>query len=240
MTETELEELDVLLSSVEGVSASLPVDGLHGFLTALVMSGGKPRVEPILPWILKPMPGLPLDLEAVPQARRVGELVGKMMTRIDIELDDPEYLFAPMVRVYPHRDEERSDGSVWCAGFLRGIAHAWDRWGPLCDAPDIQTLLWPVHQLAAAAQEPAFEVDQRFRHAVPNRPLSPTQCEALTDALPQTLEAIADRITEHEVRSAMAAMARGEETPAWQEDALCPCGSGRGFSVCCGGSRVLH
>lgn len=40
MTETELEELDVLLSSVEGVSASLPVDGLHGFLTALVMSGG--------------------------------------------------------------------------------------------------------------------------------------------------------------------------------------------------------
>lgn len=127
MTETELEELDVLLSSVEGVSASLPVDGLHGFLTALVMSGGKPRVEPILPWILKPMPGLPLDLEAVPQARRVGELVGKMMTRIDIELDDPEYLFAPMARVYPHRDEERSDGSVWCAGFLRGIAHAWDR-----------------------------------------------------------------------------------------------------------------
>lgn len=122
MTETELEELDALLSSVEGVSASLPVDGLHGFLTALVMSGGKPRVEPVLPWILKPMPGLPLDLEAVPQARRVGELVGKMMTRIDIELDDPEYLFAPMVRGYPHRDEERSDGSVWCAGFLRGIA----------------------------------------------------------------------------------------------------------------------
>lgn len=104
MTETELEELDVLLSSVEGVSASLPVDGLHGFLTALVMSGGgKPRVEPILPWILKPMPGLPLDLEAVPQARRVGELVGKTMTRIDIdiELDDPEYLFAPMVRGVP-------------------------------------------------------------------------------------------------------------------------------------------
>ena len=103
MTETELEELDVLLSSVEGVSASLPVDGLHGFLTALVMSGGKPRVEPILPWILKPMPGLPLDLEAVPQARRVGELVGNTMTRIDIdiELDDPEYLFAPMVRGVP-------------------------------------------------------------------------------------------------------------------------------------------
>ena len=79
-----------------------------------------------------------------------------------------------------------------------------------------------------------------FRHAVPDRPLSPTQCEALTDVLPQTLEAIADRITEHEVRSAMAAMARGEETPAWQEDEPCPCGSGRGFSVCCGGNRVLH
>lgn len=49
------------------------------------------------------MPGLPLDLEAVPEARRVGELVGKTMTRIDIdiELDDPEYLFAPMVRGVP-------------------------------------------------------------------------------------------------------------------------------------------
>jgi len=38
MTETELEELEALLSSVEGVSTSLPVDGLHGFLSALVMS----------------------------------------------------------------------------------------------------------------------------------------------------------------------------------------------------------
>ena len=75
MTETELEELEALLSSVEGGSASLPVDGLHGFLSALVMSGGDTRAEPLLPWILSPMPGSPLDLDHVPQARRVGELV---------------------------------------------------------------------------------------------------------------------------------------------------------------------
>ena len=69
---------------------------------------------------------------------------------------------------------------------------------------------------------------------------SPAQCEALTEALPRTLEEIAERITEHEVRHAMGAIARGEETSAWREDEPCPCGSGRGFSVCCGGQRVLH
>lgn len=240
MTETELEELEALLSSVEGGSASLPVDGLHGFLSALVMSGGDTRAEPLLPWILSPMPGLPLDLDHVPQARRVGELVSKMLTSIDIELDDPDYLFSPMVRVYPHRGEERADGCVWCAGFLRGMAHAWDRWSSLCDLQDMASLLWPIHQLAALAQEPALEVDRTFFRTVPDRPLSPAQCEALTEALTRTLEEIAERITEHEVRHAMGAIARGEEASAWREDGPCPCGSGRGFSVCCGGQRVLH
>ena len=90
MTETELEELDAFLSCIEGVIASLPVDGLHGFLAAL------------LPWILNPMSGSPLDHDSVLQAWRVFELVGKMLPRIDIELDGPDDRLSPMVWVHSH------------------------------------------------------------------------------------------------------------------------------------------
>ena len=71
-----------------------------------------------------------------PQARRVGELVSKMLTSIDIELDDPDYLFRRWCG-FIRTGVSDADGCVWCAGFLRGMAHAWDRWSSLCDLQDM-------------------------------------------------------------------------------------------------------
>ncbi|MCK2127814.1 UPF0149 family protein [Thauera aromatica] len=243
MTESEWSELELLLATIPGKFRPLPVDGMHGFLTALVLTGENWPVEPLLPSLLdsaNASTSSPADLASLTQIPGITAWLHTMLDCIDAQLDDPDYLFSPMVRIYPRRGEAFADGRPWCAGFLLGMNHARIQWSEFLALPGLEARMWPIYRLGLACEEIHADLDHAICRARLEKPLSALQCEALTEQLPETLDGLAEQITDHRIKEAMAAMESGEEELAWRSSAPCPCGSGREFVQCCGVQRVLH
>lgn len=252
MTESDLDELEMLHASLPGMN--LPPDALHGLLTALVMAGDTVPVEAHVADLLGCIPPDPSVSSAssassatpcpVPDealSRRFAHLLALMRADVEAALDDPDYLFAPMVRMYPHDDGgELADGRVWGAGFLLGMNRCRDVWAELLRVPEIEQGLWSVYRLGECCKELQVQLDPLLQRGALERPMSREQCDALTEHLPHVLEAVWIQIAAHQADTAMQAMQRGEEAQAWRDNPPCPCGSGKGFLDCCGNGRVLH
>lgn len=233
MRENDQDELEVLLASLPGQAP--PLDAWHGVLTAVLMAGDARSLEDWVPGVL----GLPPASEAT--TGRLMELLSHLRAEVDAALDDPDYLFAPMVRMHPNDDGgEVTDGRVWCAGFLFGMNQCSETWAQLLALPGVEQGLWSVYRLGECCEEFAVELDPMLQRGTLERPLSAVQIDALTEHLPQALDAVWSQVIEHQVGATMQAMRSGKEDPAWREDVPCPCGSGKGFLGCCGGGRVLH
>lgn len=240
MTEFEWDELKDVLASLEEVCSPLPTDAIHGVLTALAMADAAVSIEALLPIVLGQSAPLMMGATTRIEVERLAALLKTLRAHIDVQRDDPDFLFAPVVRMYPEEDGERADGSVWCAGFVLGLGWAREAWAPLMALPDMEKQLWSIGRLAAANDEVQVDVSACLPWPFPNQPLSRLHCEALTEQLPFILEAIQEQITDHQTVEVLSAMKRGDEPPAWRTDDPCPCGSGKDFTLCCGAKRVLH
>lgn len=245
MGEDKWEGLEYFLASLPEACNPLPIDVIHGFLTALVMSHAPYALKELVPILIRraqAQTGQPDSQQALdPQlAAGVVHLLDTMLSEIDAGLDDPDEYFSPIIRAYPRHGEEYVDASHWCAGFMLGMHHAHAAWSVLRAQAEIEDRMWPILRLAWACDALRPELARIDCGPVKTTPLSALQCEALTEQLPEALDALWEQITAHHVEVAVAAMERGEATPAWQESGPCPCGSGEVFERCCGVQRVLH
>lgn len=233
MSESDQDELEAMLASLPG--QVLPLDAWHGVLTAVLMAGDARSLEDWVPGVLSSPP-----ISGATMGRLI-ELLSLLRAEVDAALDDPDYLFAPMVRMHRQANgSEVVDGRVWCAGFLFGMNLCREAWSQLLTVPGVEQGLWSVYRMGECCEEVAVALDPALQRGKLERPLSAAQCDALTEHLPQALEAVWSQVIEHQVDATMQAVQSGQEEPAWREDEPCPCGSGKGFLDCCGGGRVLH
>ena len=239
LSDHSLNELEHLLESQRGVTPALPLDALHGFVTALVITGEPPAMEDWLGWVLDPRsrdiaPSAGGGADD-PVARRLSELVGQLIQFVDAALDDPEHYFEPVVRAYTSAGQVFSDGGVWCAGFLRGMEYARAQWERFLDQPEAAELLWSIHELAEDDGHPALVPDEGTFGTRVRGERDLERRDALTGQLPHAIEAIVQRITELALDDTLEFIDRDTA-----QDPECPCGSGKRFRRCCGGERVLH
>ena len=240
LTESELNEIEVLLAMVEGEDFPLPLDGLHGYLSALAITGHPPAPDAWLGWVLNPSGNGQPPAADSPQGTRIADLLTKLLGNIEADFDDPDYHFSPVLRVYPGGDHERPDAGVWGAGFVRGIEHGGTRWQQFLDVSECEALLRPIYRLADAGELRSLAVAEEDRRNTRGKPPSARQREAMSVELPHTLEAIAQAFVVLEIDQTLGEIDRGAQEPAWRLDELCPCGSGRWFQQCCARDRVLH
>jgi yecA family protein len=244
MTEEEWQELEAHLASLPKHFLRLPADAIHGFLTALVMSHEPCALKDLVPILIQRGETGQIDTEQQtsdsPLPAEIVHLFEAMVGEIEAGLYDEDEYFSPVIRAYPRHGEEYVDASHWCAGFMLGMHQTQAAWSVLRTKADIEDRMWPIFRLGRVCEELKEEIEHIDCGPVQTTPISALQREALTEQLPEALDALWEQITAHHAEIAMAAMDRGELEPAWQDSGSCPCGSGEVFERCCGVQRVLH
>ena len=170
LTEEELSSLDDLLTHLPA-DASMTLDGMDGFLTALL-------VGPVSLATLKTSDWLPTiwggDQEPAPapfgsnqKRKRTTVLVLRHLRSIEAALSGPSDAWEPVFSVAEvpgTQGEELADATDWCMGFLAASDLAPDAWAPLqADAdvgPGLATIAWlggDVDVAADAEDHPSDE-----------------------------------------------------------------------------------
>jgi uncharacterized protein len=254
LSDHALDQLELLLAHQRSVTPALPLDALHGFVTALAITGHPDDIDEWGAWVIDPTAVQSAETSSEPveddTTSQLLSLIEDLLAQVEADLDDPDYHFKPVVRVYRSDGEQYSDGGVWCAGFLRGIAHAADQWHSFLRQPGADRLLWPIRQLADDDGLAAIALSDATLQARAGRSPSTLQREALTEQLPHTIEALAQAFLDFDLAERFGELdcvefhrpedSRAELEAAWRKDEPCPCGSGKKFLTCCGGQRVLH
>jgi len=152
LTEEELSSLDDLLTHLPS-DASMTLDGMDGFLTALL-------VGPVPLAAMKTADWLPLiwggDQEPAPapfvsnqKRKRTTVLVLRHLRSIAAALSGPPDAWEPVFSVAElpgTQGEELADATDWCMGFLAATDLAPDAWAPLQADPEfgpgLATISW--------------------------------------------------------------------------------------------------
>ncbi|MFL6697474.1 MAG: UPF0149 family protein [Vitreoscilla sp.] len=170
LTEEELASLDDLLTNLPS-DASMTLDGMDGFLTALLV-GPTPLAA------MKTADWLPLiwggDQEPAPapfasnqKRKRTTVLVLRHLRSIEAALSGPPDAWEPVFSVAEvpgTQGEELADATDWCMGFLAATDLAPDAWAPLQADPELgpglATIAWlggDVEVAADAEDHPSGE-----------------------------------------------------------------------------------
>jgi uncharacterized protein len=146
LSDDELQQLDELLQAVPG-DASMNVEGLDGYLTALLV--GPPLLQTLrtADW-LPPVWGGDGD-DGAPfasgrQRKRATVLVLRHLHGIATQLRDAPAHWQPVFSVAEDGEEERVDAEDWCIGFLQAVALAPEQWEPVFDDPSLGPALVPL------------------------------------------------------------------------------------------------
>jgi uncharacterized protein len=152
LTEEELASLDDLLTHLPS-DASMTLDGMDGFLTALL-------VGPVPVAAMKTADWLPLiwggDAEPAPwpfpsnqKRKRTTVLVLRHLRSIEAALSGPPDAWEPVFSVAElpgTQGEELADATDWCMGFLAATDLAPEAWAPLLADPEfgpgLATISW--------------------------------------------------------------------------------------------------
>jgi len=152
LTEEELSSLDDLLTHLPS-DASMTLDGMDGFLTALL-------VGPVPLSSMKTADWLPLiwggDQEPAPapfasnqKRKRTTVLVLRHLRSIEAALSGPPDAWEPVFSVAElpgTQGEELADATDWCTGFLAATDLAPEAWAPLqadpAFGPGLATISW--------------------------------------------------------------------------------------------------
>lgn len=222
LSDEELEELgDFLMSDATG-EESMDISMLDGFLTALAVG---PNTLPPSQW----MPlvwGGDILWKSKQQAERMMSLVFRHANDILFYLREDPDTFEPLLYEREHAGKQIPIIDEWCAGFVKGMVLDEASWRSLIEAEEGEDMLYPIMLFGT---ESGWE-EQR------DMPDLAERSEEFAEMLGDCVMAIqAWWLPTRKERSTV----RRDESRVGRNE-LCPCGSGKKFKKCCGGSKVLH
>lgn len=214
--EGDLDTLDAFLMSDRSPPDSMMLSDLDGFLTAVAVG----------PEIIMPSQWLPVifggEMPEFADAQEAKTVIGAIMSHsIAIMNAIGDGTFEPILWTKP-------DGTVlagdWAEGFAHAFAMSAKAWEPLCKS-DRFLLLAPILLLGDPDAVSELGLDPSDQHKV------------LAEA-PAVLPHCVIEIDKFWRERRKHALRRGAGTaaPKTGRNEPCPCGSGRKFKKCCGGS----
>lgn len=236
LTDAELDVLADFLATLDHHDESLSLSAVDGFFNALAISPQLVSPQEWMAWVLGELPSFGSEQEA-------GVMVALLMRhyhQVQIgmrEASPPDY--APLFLFSEH--SELPWVSDWCHGFIAGVHLRTDMWLTLLTHEADGAMLDLIYAMTILAP-PDFE------HC-------PTDDEVGVDEVDQTSIAMRrmahnalddyrahfDPIAGWDVLLEMCVMHLRDHLLHPHKENLCPCGSGKVFTDCCGNSsRQLH
>ncbi len=221
LSNTELDVLDEFLAIPALEQTSMDVAVLDGYLTALLISPQlvMPAVWMARVWDMENAQQQPQYANAEEHAR-IDDFIKRHYHSLAVEISKQTPTLVPVFL-----RGAQWGVSEWCAGFLLGTSFDRDTWAALMEEqPEWFTAL---NVLGLGDDD---DIEEEF-----------DDLDAAFDAVMLALQAIdahfrAERVGEPDPRavdfSAPASMVR--DAPKTPRNALCPCGSGKKFKMCCG------
>ncbi len=134
LTEKEFDELDRFLMSDRCGDETMPMDALHGYLTAIAIGPDRVPVDEWLQRVWGPEPGDAPDFRDDAQAARIRQLLERSLQEITVTFEVAPRDFEPLFSVHQWKGKEVLDAEAWCWGFLEGVNLREAAWQPLRDS----------------------------------------------------------------------------------------------------------
>lgn len=161
LQEDELDQLEHLLSAVPSDSA-LDVEGLDGYLTALLLAPELPSADDWVPRIWGGAAGEEPPFASGKQAKRVAQLALRHLASIDRRLRADVDTLEPFFGIAERNEDDGTEGldpddpfwidaGQWSAGFLVATELLPQYWGPLFEDPAWAERLAPLVRLGGEA-----------------------------------------------------------------------------------------
>ncbi len=227
LSEQELLELDAFLGSKRSPDNAMTLDGVDGFLTALVIGPVTLMPSEWMPFVLGTEKGDDPLFASAEQAQAIMQLLMRYMNTLVVTFrDDPEG-FVPVFdySTYACKEDEDSAVNAWALAFVFGIELCYDAWKPifdLVDDPDDEAsmILAPILLLAGQDAE--------------EHELSDSERSQLQDLVAESVNDIHSfwlpyRITKQQPLSSR----KKSRIIPINHNYPCPCGSGKSYKNCC-------
>lgn len=150
LTDAELEALDGLLMELP-TNAAMNIEGLDGYLTALLLSPQAIEELPGAAWLPAIWGGDgtedPAPFKSGKQKKRVVLLTLRHLHSIACQLREAPDRWEPIFSVAEKGDAEMIDAEEWSIGFLTAVDMNPQAWAPLFDDAEAGVLLEPIAQL---------------------------------------------------------------------------------------------
>ena len=162
LTDVELDQLDVLLARLRADEA-MDIEGLDGYLTALLLSPRLPAADDWLPRVWGGTADSEPPFVSGKQTKRVVQLVLRHMASIHRQLQADVDQLQPFFAIAERQDggaaavdgADGEDGEAdddgfwvdagnWCTGFLLATELQPAAWAPLFEEPEAAELLQPI------------------------------------------------------------------------------------------------
>jgi uncharacterized protein len=225
LTDSEVNELEDFFLSDDLPEGTMTLETIDGFLTALVL--GRVFYFPVswvpLVWDFTGG-GKEPKFESVQQAKRIMEMLMKMMSSIDVLLTKHPHSYMPLPDIYAYEsDEERvSSLKLWATGFLIGVSLNEAEWEPVFSDETATTLFSVIHALSVSPDDSVQLSKKMFREFWERVP----DCvRGIKVFLSMSRQGERDSVNEMEIASGTSRTGRNEP---------CQCGSGKKFKKCCG------
>lgn len=210
------------LGSPQAPKGTLPLHGLDGYLTAVVIA---PQLTTPSVWMSGIWGGEGPVFEDGDEAQA---FLGALMLRYNDIVGEVEG--ARLAPLYRH-EELRRQGVLdavaqWSRGFRRGLETCGEDWGRLMDDPYLRALLGPIGYFCEEEKVGAMA-------------MAPAEAERVVSFAAETIPMMVDALRRRFRVSA--ALPQAPQTPLRANrvgrNQPCPCGSGRKYKRCCGAGR---
>lgn len=248
LSEEELGRLSEYFDDLHDEMDSMNLSMIDGFFTALVLSP-----NPQLPddWLAQVVEDLD-TFSHLPDHAEMVDFLFRHYQEIKFSLtavDPPE--FSPMF-LY-HEDHEQPWVADWCYGFIQGVQCDLAIWAEMSDVFPLLELITAISTLPPPAEpllvweDSLSEEDKLFYETQQMAIRALDEYHRVVDPIAgwdAFLELLVLSI--HDFVLNPSSEADEVHTPsvlgsAHEIEILCPCGSGKGFAVCCGASnRLIH
>jgi uncharacterized protein len=128
LTEKEFDELDSFLMSDRCGDETMPMDALHGYLTAIAIGPEPVDADEWLPRIWGPSADDAPEFRNEEQSARIRELVVRSLQEIVVTFEVAPRDFEPLFSVHQWKGKEVLDAEAWCWGFLEGVSLRMNAW----------------------------------------------------------------------------------------------------------------